>query len=190
MVPDLIWAPDFFGPREIWSSRNWGPKKFGPSMKMRHNDFHAVTKFLGDQISCGLLNEIGDHFNYSQELSCNRSAEGQNYRTCQNFLMSPQSVFSTQLWFCIYWPNIAGFSKSIGSSLIFKSTWEQFSSCLSKAEKILVLILLTRVTYFLNFILSFLKAVWIWIFCFVNCFWLFSKKNHTRFYPEFQNRRI
>ena len=22
MVPDLIWAPDFFGPQEIWAPRN------------------------------------------------------------------------------------------------------------------------------------------------------------------------
>ena len=33
MVPDLIWAPDFFGPREISSPRNLGTldsAKFGP----------------------------------------------------------------------------------------------------------------------------------------------------------------
>ena len=30
MVPDLIWAPDFFGPQEIWALRNLGPEKFGP----------------------------------------------------------------------------------------------------------------------------------------------------------------
>jgi hypothetical protein len=30
MVPDLIWAPDFFGPREISSPRNLVLKKFGP----------------------------------------------------------------------------------------------------------------------------------------------------------------
>ena len=30
MAPDLIWAPDFFGPQEIWSPRNLVPKKFGP----------------------------------------------------------------------------------------------------------------------------------------------------------------
>ena len=29
MVPDLILALDFFGPQEIWSLRNLGPKKFG-----------------------------------------------------------------------------------------------------------------------------------------------------------------
>ena len=29
MVPDVIWDPDFFGPREIWSPRNLDPKKFG-----------------------------------------------------------------------------------------------------------------------------------------------------------------
>ena len=30
MVPDIIWAPDFFGPQEIWFSRNLVPEKFGP----------------------------------------------------------------------------------------------------------------------------------------------------------------
>ena len=30
MVPDPIWAPDFFGPQEIWARRNLGPEKFGP----------------------------------------------------------------------------------------------------------------------------------------------------------------
>jgi hypothetical protein len=29
MVPDLIWAPDFFGPQEIWSPSSLVPKKFG-----------------------------------------------------------------------------------------------------------------------------------------------------------------
>ena len=51
IVPDLIWASDFFGPREIWSPRNFGPKNVGPNMKMPYNDFHARTKFLGAQIS-------------------------------------------------------------------------------------------------------------------------------------------
>ena len=30
MVLDLIWAPDFFGPQEIWSPRNLVSKKFSP----------------------------------------------------------------------------------------------------------------------------------------------------------------
>jgi hypothetical protein len=30
MVPELIWALDFFGPQEIWSPINLGPKKLGP----------------------------------------------------------------------------------------------------------------------------------------------------------------
>ena len=83
MVPDLIWAPDFFGPkeiwsREIWSPRNLVPKKFGPQeIKMPYNDFHAGSKLLGEQISPGPNflgtkkvtgpNEIGDHFSYSLE---------------------------------------------------------------------------------------------------------------------------
>ena len=61
MVPDLIWAPDFFGPQAIWSPSNLVPEKFGPleiwsprnlglCMKMPYNDFNAKTKFLGDQI--------------------------------------------------------------------------------------------------------------------------------------------
>ena len=37
MVPDLIWAPDFFGPQEIWSQYE------NASM------FHAGTKFPGAQ---------------------------------------------------------------------------------------------------------------------------------------------
>ena len=45
MVTDLIWAPDFFGLQEIWSLRNFGPKKFG--------HFYEGTKFLGDQVSQG-----------------------------------------------------------------------------------------------------------------------------------------
>ena len=41
MVPDLIWAPDFFGPQEIWALRNLGPKNFGPRMKKPCDDFYA-----------------------------------------------------------------------------------------------------------------------------------------------------
>jgi hypothetical protein len=78
MVPDLIWAPDFFGPQEIWALRNLGPEKVGPCMKIIIWHFHARTKyfsrtnFLWDQISRGPNfsgtkkamgpNEIGDHF--------------------------------------------------------------------------------------------------------------------------------
>ena len=79
MVPDLIWAPDFFGPREIWSSRNVGPTKFGSGMKMLYNDFHEGTKFLGAQSSQGPNfsgtkkvrdpNEAGDYFDSSLFLS-------------------------------------------------------------------------------------------------------------------------
>ena len=53
MVPDLIWAPDFFGPREIWSPRNSGPTKIGSCMKMIYNDFYVGTKFLRAQTSPG-----------------------------------------------------------------------------------------------------------------------------------------
>ena len=34
MVPDLIWAPGFFGPHEIWSQNNLGPEMFKPYMKI------------------------------------------------------------------------------------------------------------------------------------------------------------
>jgi hypothetical protein len=34
MVPDLIWALDFFSLQEIWSSRNLSPKKLGSCIKM------------------------------------------------------------------------------------------------------------------------------------------------------------
>jgi hypothetical protein len=30
MVPELIWALDFFGSQDIWFPRNLVPKKFGP----------------------------------------------------------------------------------------------------------------------------------------------------------------
>ena len=31
MVPDHIWAPDFFGPQEIWSPRILVPRNLGPA---------------------------------------------------------------------------------------------------------------------------------------------------------------
>ena len=86
MVPDLIWAPDFFvpreicsprfGPQEIWSPRTLGPTKVGSCMNMLYNDFHAGPKFLGDQKSQGPKlnlgtkkfrgqNDFGDYFSYS-----------------------------------------------------------------------------------------------------------------------------
>ena len=61
MVPDLIWAPDFFGPQEIWSLRNLGPTKVGSCMKMLYNDFHARINFLGAQTSRG-PNFLGPKF--------------------------------------------------------------------------------------------------------------------------------
>jgi len=56
MVPNLIWAPEFFGPQEIWAPRNLGPKKIEPLMKIITWLFHVGHKFfkvLGAQISCG-----------------------------------------------------------------------------------------------------------------------------------------
>ena len=72
MVPDLIWATDFFGPQAIWSPSNLVPEKFGPleiwsprnlglCMKMPYNDFNAKTKYLGNQISLG-PNFLGPKF--------------------------------------------------------------------------------------------------------------------------------
>ena len=61
MVSDLIWAPDFFGPQEIWSLRNLVPKKFDPRVKFITWLFHAGPKLLRDQISCLLgLKFLGD----------------------------------------------------------------------------------------------------------------------------------
>ena len=68
MVPDLIWAPDF------WSPRNLVPEEFVPN-ENAINDFHAGTKFFGAQTSRGPnflgttivmgSNEVGDHFSYN-----------------------------------------------------------------------------------------------------------------------------
>jgi hypothetical protein len=54
MVPDLIWAPDFFGPQEIWSLRNLVPKKFGPKEVWSLCE-NAVQRLFSrrDQISWG-----------------------------------------------------------------------------------------------------------------------------------------
>ena len=74
MVPDLIWAPDFSGSREIWSSRNLDPEIFGPHerwflhentiMIFMHgpnfSEHHGVQIFLGTKNVRG-PNEIGDH---------------------------------------------------------------------------------------------------------------------------------
>ena len=84
MVPDFIWAPYFFGPREIRSPRNLGPTKVRSCMKMLCNDFHAGikflwaqtfqgpnfsgTKFLGGPKKTG-PNEAEDHFSYSRSNS-------------------------------------------------------------------------------------------------------------------------
>jgi len=56
MGPNLIWAPDFFGPQEVWSLRNLGPKKVEPLLKIITWLFHAgpkFFKFLVDQKSQG-----------------------------------------------------------------------------------------------------------------------------------------
>ena len=67
MVPDFIWASDFFGPQEIWSPRNLAPEKFGPRMRIiiwpdpafscrdqvSWGPNLSETKFCGAQISRG-----------------------------------------------------------------------------------------------------------------------------------------
>ena len=73
MFPDLIWTPDFFGPLEILSSRNYVLKTFGP---LEIWSPHQYVKFsCKAQISPGqnLMgnkkvrgpNKIEDHFSYS-----------------------------------------------------------------------------------------------------------------------------
>ena len=36
MVPDLIWAPDFFGSQEIWAPRTLGHNRCGPEKLGTH----------------------------------------------------------------------------------------------------------------------------------------------------------
>ena len=59
MVPDLFWAPDFYGPQEIWAQRMLGPQNVGSCIKMPYNDFHAGPKFLGPKF-------LGDHVQISK----------------------------------------------------------------------------------------------------------------------------
>ena len=73
MVPDLIWTPDFFGSLEIFPSRNYVFKTFGPlEIWSPHHyvKFSCKAKislgqhFFGNQKVKG-PNEIEDHFSYS-----------------------------------------------------------------------------------------------------------------------------
>ena len=63
MVPDLTRAPHFFGPREIWSTRNVGPIKCHSIMIFMWEPNLYGTKFLGDKISLGPINS-GAQFIY------------------------------------------------------------------------------------------------------------------------------
>ena len=54
MVPDLIWAPDFFGSQEIWSPDFHGGTKFIQDQVSRGPNFSGI-KFLEDQISRGSI---------------------------------------------------------------------------------------------------------------------------------------
>ena len=70
MVPNLIWALDFFGPQSLYGFFLRGPNFFG-------------TKFLGAQIFQGSNlpgtkkfsgpNEIGDHFSYTALRNCTKT---------------------------------------------------------------------------------------------------------------------
>ena len=61
MVPDLIWASDFFGPQEIWSPKQFGPQEiwYPRNVVTRNlvsvwkwlNNFHVGIKFPGAQKS-------------------------------------------------------------------------------------------------------------------------------------------
>ena len=53
MVPDLIWAPDLFGPQEILSPRNFVPKKFGPREISSLHENHYIAFSCRDQLSWG-----------------------------------------------------------------------------------------------------------------------------------------
>ena len=96
MIPELIWAPDFFDPQEIWALRNLGPDKFGPqeACSLHKNSIHWFScrdqtswgpnlsgpKFLGDQIFRGPNflgtekargpNMIGYHLSYCRLKYC------------------------------------------------------------------------------------------------------------------------
>ena len=61
MIPNLIWAPDFFGPQELWSLANLVPKKFGLPMKIIIWHFYVGTKSLGAPIFRG-SNFLGTKF--------------------------------------------------------------------------------------------------------------------------------
>ena len=49
MVPNHIWAPDFFGPQEVWALRNLSPKnlvpeKYGsPEIWSPHESQHRIA---------------------------------------------------------------------------------------------------------------------------------------------------
>ena len=57
MAPDLIWAPYFFWPQEIWASKKLVPDKYGLQEILTPRNL--FPKFLGDQNKGP--NEIGDH---------------------------------------------------------------------------------------------------------------------------------
>jgi hypothetical protein len=100
MVPNRIWAPDFFGPQEIWSPRSMIPEKYGfQEIRAPHENHHMAfscgvqiswgpnfsgPKFLGANIAWGPNlsgpkkvrdpNEIGAHF--SLEMGCLHEVSG------------------------------------------------------------------------------------------------------------------
>ena len=107
MVPDLIWAPDFFGPREIWPWRNLVTKKFvwqeswSLHEKMPYNEFHAGTKFLEAQIHRG-QNFLGSKKVRAHMISENISVIAITYKAIfTNFLtqtLSPSKINNILGW--------------------------------------------------------------------------------------------
>ena len=51
MAPDLIWAPYFFWPQEIWASKNLFPDKYGLQEICSPVKKFSGTKFPGVHIS-------------------------------------------------------------------------------------------------------------------------------------------
>ena len=66
IVSDLIWAPEIFGPLEIWSSKNLVPKKWVPALKCLIIIFMRGPSFSEAQISWG-SNFLGPTFPGAQK---------------------------------------------------------------------------------------------------------------------------
>ena len=53
MVPNLIWAPDFFNSQKIWAPRSLDPEKFGPHEIWSLHENHYMAFLCRDQASWG-----------------------------------------------------------------------------------------------------------------------------------------